>query len=75
MGIKTGSSSSWAWILALVGLTFLGIYLLNNIKPNWIEPIVVPGFVSTPPPTMPTDLELIPGMEEEYYEDETEPAY
>jgi len=67
-GIKSGTEIAWKWILVVVALTFLGIYLLNNLKPGrFIEPVIVPGFVSSP--ALPTDPELIPlGEEEAYYE-------
>ena len=59
---KTGTELTWKWILVAVALTFLGIYLLNNLKPNLIEPVAVPGFVSSP--ALPSDVELVPLGEE-----------
>lgn len=60
--VKTGSEITWKWVLTGVALTFLFIYLLNNLKPGFIEPYVVPGFASSP--ALPSDEELVPLGEE-----------
>jgi len=61
-GVKTGSEVTWKWIITLVALTFLFVYLLNNVKPGVIEPITIPGFASSP--SLPSDAELVPMGEE-----------
>lgn len=59
--VKTGPEITWKWVLTLVALTFLFIYLLNNVRPGFVEPYKVIGFQVPLPETPP---------EEEYYPDE-----
>ena len=60
---KTGTEIAWKWVLTLVALTFLFVYLLNNIKPGFIEPYTPKEWKSSPP--LPSDVELV-DVEEEH---------
>ena len=59
---KTGTEVAWKWVLTLVALTFLFVYLLNNIKPGLIEPFQALGYPSSP--SLPSDAELVAQGEE-----------
>jgi hypothetical protein len=68
--VKTGTEIAWKWVVTGVALTFLAVYLLNNLKPNWIQPYTPAGWVQNPSP-LPSDVELVPlGEEEEEWEGE-----
>lgn len=59
---RTGTEIAWKWVLTLVALTFLTIYLLNNLKPGIIQPITLTGWSDNP--SLPSDEELVPLGEE-----------
>lgn len=71
--VKTGTEIAWKWVVTGVALTFLAVYLLNNLKPSWIQPYTPPGWVQASPGALPSDVELVPlGEEEEEWEMEGE---
>ena len=66
--VKTGTEIAWKWVMTLVALTFLAVYLLNNIKPNFIQSYIPAGWVQVSPSALPSDAELVPLGEEPEWE-------